>query len=252
MAELLSQELSPDDFVIDLGFGEEAWTVLEMAARLRKIEPTLRVVGLETDPRRISGANPDQNPLNHFAFVEPCEELTPRLSGATMLRAMNVLRSYPEHELCPTLGNWARCLKEGGWLLEGSSSSSGHILTSHVWRREGGRLRHLGLMLYTDFSSGFAPWMFRDQLPRDLRRNLKPEQALYQTLTQWHENWLSLREGALNQAELFRDSSKFFSSSIQPFQAAQGLTGTLFIPTERVWDTTPMIDLTTRPEQNID
>ena len=248
LAELLSQELSPDDFVVDVGFGEEAWTVLEMAAQLRKIEPNLRVIGLETDPRRISGADPDQNPLNCFEYVEPDAELSLRFQGAAMLRAMNVLRSYPDPEVRPTLLNWARCLKEGGWLLEGSSSASGHILTSHVWRRAGGQVRHSGLLLYTDFSSGFAPWMFRDHFPRDLRRNLKPDQPLYQTLTQWHENWLSLREGPLNQAELFRDSSSFLRASSQPSQAAHALSGTLFIPTECVWETAPIIDLTARAQ----
>lgn len=251
LAELLSQELRQDDFVVDLGFGEEAWTVLEMAAHLRKIEPNLRVIGLETDPRRISGADPDQNPLNRFEYVEPEEELSLRFEGAAMLRAMNVLRSYPAHEIRPTIQNWAKCLRDGGWLLEGSSSASGHILTSHVWRRIGGQVRHLGLLLYTDFSSGFAPWMFRDHLPRDLRRNLKPEVALYQTLAQWHENWLSLSKGALKQADLFRDSSNFLGTSVQPSQATQDLLGTLFIPTERVWDKTPIIDLTARPEQNL-
>jgi hypothetical protein len=229
LAELLSQELSPDDFVVDLGFGEEAWTVLEMAAQLRKIEPNLRVIGLETDPRRISGADPDQNPLNCFEYVEPEDELSLQFEGAAMLRAMNVLRSYPEHEIWPTIQNWAKCLRYGGWLLEGSSSASGHILTSHVWRRMSGQVRHLGLLLYTDFSSGFAPWMFRDHLPRDLRRNLKPEVALYQTLAQWHENWLSLRTKALTQEELFSESSSFLNSS--------DLVGTLFVPSERVWDT---------------
>lgn len=248
LAELLSQELSPDDFVVDVGFGEEAWTVLEMAAQLRKIEPNLRVIGLETDPRRISGADPDQNPLNCFEYVEPKDELSLRFGGAAMLRAMNVLRSYPELEVRPTLLNWANCLRDGGWLLEGSSSASGHILTSHVWRRVGCQVCHVGLMIYTDFSTGFAPWMFRDHLPRDLRRNLKPDQPLYQTLTQWHKNWLSLREGALNQADLFRESSNFLGTSIHPSPATQDLLGTLFISTERVWEKTPIIDLTARAQ----
>lgn len=249
IAKLLSQELSPDDFVVDLGFGEEAWTVLEMAAQLRKIEPNLRVIGLETDPRRVSGADPAQNPLNCFEYVEPKDELSLRFQGAAMLRAMNVLRSYPELEVRPTLQNWARCLKDGGWLIEGSSSASGHILTSHVWRRSGGQVRHLGLLLYTDFSSGFAPWMFRDHLPRDLRRNLKAEMVLYQTLDQWHESWLSLKTGSLKQTELFRESSNFLSASNQPSQAALRLGGCVFIPTERVWPTPPIIDLNPNADQ---
>src|SRR5439155_612898 len=49
---------TPNLLVVDLGFGARPFTTLELAARLRRINPGAHVVGLEIDPERVAAAAP--------------------------------------------------------------------------------------------------------------------------------------------------------------------------------------------------
>jgi hypothetical protein len=52
---------------VDLGFGARPFTTLELAARLRRLNPAARVVGLETDLDRVAAAAPDTGAGVEFA-----------------------------------------------------------------------------------------------------------------------------------------------------------------------------------------
>ena len=47
---------APDPLVIDLGYGATPVTTVELARRLRLIQPQVRVLGLEIDPQRVTDA----------------------------------------------------------------------------------------------------------------------------------------------------------------------------------------------------
>jgi hypothetical protein len=76
-------------------------------------------------------------------------------------------------------------LAEGGLLLEGSTDLEGRITACHLLRRRGGALAREGLLLHTDGTRGYSPWLFRDVLPRDLRREVRPGTPLHACLQGW-------------------------------------------------------------------
>lgn len=51
---------------VDLGFGQFPSTTVETAARLRRLNPGLRIVGVEIDPERVAGAEPWAGPGLEF------------------------------------------------------------------------------------------------------------------------------------------------------------------------------------------
>ena len=51
---------------VDLGYGAEPTTTLESAARLRRVNPELRVLGVEIDPERVARGLPHVDDLTDF------------------------------------------------------------------------------------------------------------------------------------------------------------------------------------------
>lgn len=205
-AELLTGDSTMGD-VVDVGFGEFPWTTLEMAEAFRKLNPDLHVIGVETDPRRIEGASPFED--EKTAFIEAGATLQAVLSTpARLVRAMNVLRGYREEEVEAAHRDWAAPLIEGGLLVEGTCDPTGAVLTAHLIRKRVDGLEREGLLLHTNFTRGFAPWMFRDWLPRDLRRRVQPGTPLHDFFTEWTRIWADLRtRGITDPARAFADSA---------------------------------------------
>jgi hypothetical protein len=98
---------------------------------------------------------------------------------------MNVLRGYREEEVPALHEALGAALIDGGLLLEGSTDTEGHVTVVGLMRKRSGQLRREALLFHTDFSRGFSPWLFRDWLPRDLRRQVKPATAIHSLLTTW-------------------------------------------------------------------
>jgi hypothetical protein len=66
---------------------------------------------------------------------------------------------------------------------------------AHLLRRRGGQVVREGLLFHTDFSHGFAPVLFRDWLPRDLRRRVRPGEPIHAFLADWTVAWEEARAG---------------------------------------------------------
>lgn len=66
-------------------------------------------------------------------------------------------------------------------------------MTAHLLRRAGDAVVREALLFQTDFGSGFAPVVFRDWLPRDLRRRVKPGEWIYDLFSKWTSAWESVR-----------------------------------------------------------
>jgi hypothetical protein len=179
---------------VDVGFGCDPVTTLEAARALRQLNPSLPVIGVELDAARAERAQERahgaaitirQGGFHEIASIRP----KPRL-----IRAMNVLRSYPPHEVAAAQELLAQALADGGLLLEGTSDARGSVLTAWMIRRRGGDTIKEGLLFYTDFTRGFSPWMLRDFLPRDLRRSVVAGTPAHRLLSQWHAHFSVLRE----------------------------------------------------------
>lgn len=157
--------------LVDFGFGESPVTTEEWA----RSAPQCRVVGVDYRESRSELVTLKRG------GVELCAQLAP----TAIVRAMNVVRSYREDEVAALHEALGAGVVEGGLVIEGSTDTDGAVLCAWLLRKAGGRLVKESLLTWTDFSRGFSPWLFRDWLPRELRRNVKPGTAIYQALTRW-------------------------------------------------------------------
>jgi hypothetical protein len=109
--------------VVDLGFGSRPFTTLELAARLRRLNPDARVVGLEIDRERVAAAAPYARLGVEFA-VGGFE-----LGGhrPQVVRALNVLRQYDEQDVAAAWRQMSRGLAPGGLVVEGTCDETGRL-----------------------------------------------------------------------------------------------------------------------------
>lgn len=98
---------------------------------------------------------------------------------------MNVARGLREDEVPGLHAALGAPIIEGGLLIEGSTDTEGAVLCAWLLRKRGSELVKEALLFHTDFSRGFSPWLFRDWLPRDLRRAVKPGSWIHDALTRW-------------------------------------------------------------------
>lgn len=185
-------------FFVDLGYGAEPITTLESAQRLRRINPTLAVLGVEIDPERVAAALPFADDLTQFRLGGFNLPLRMRSDGAPemarIIRAFNVLRQYEESEVVGAWETMARSLLPGGLLIEGTAEPFGRLWVANVLRRphlgpflggEGEVLRYEGLLFSTNFRLGFDPAAFQAVLPKNLIHRMTPGEPIYALLEAW-------------------------------------------------------------------
>lgn len=163
---------------VDVGLGAEGWTTRELAEALAPHR--VRVVGVESDPERVRGA---QRTLGPGFEIREATFLPPDLGPIRLVRAANLLRGYPAAEAPSILATLGAPLLEGGLLLEATTCRTGRVVVARLLRRHARHLAFEGLLVATDFSLGFSPAMFLRFLHRDLRGALDP----------WWEAWNRVR-----------------------------------------------------------
>ncbi|HET6334234.1 MAG TPA: hypothetical protein VFG30_13520 [Polyangiales bacterium] len=215
--------------LVDVGVGEWPWTTIETAHSLRAFAPSLRVIGVELDPDRLRHARRFEEPGLEFrrgGFELPLGAAErPRV-----VRALNLLRGYSETEARAAHAMLSAALLPGGLLIEGTSSPSGGVLCVHLLRKRGARLAREGLLFSTDFSQGYAPVLFRDRLPRDLRRRSEPGSAMHGFFEAWTQAFAAARStGLCENAALFALSAQLLASRVPGIvgDAALHATGAL-------------------------
>lgn len=169
---------------VDLGYGAEATTTLESAVRLRKIAPNLPILGVEIEPERVQAALPFANHNTHFRLggfnlpLQPGEHVR-------AIRAMNVLRQYPEEAVLQAWQWMSRGLLPGGLLLEGTSTPSGGLWCANVLRKTHQGLTIEALVFGTNFHTPFAPEIFQPILPKNLIHRVIPSEGVYTFFEDW-------------------------------------------------------------------
>lgn len=208
--------LFADSLVVDLGYGADPVTTLESAARLRRLNPALPVLGVEIDPERVAAAQPFADALTSFRLGG---FNLPLLAGETVrcIRAFNVLRQYAEGEVAGAYALLARSLLPGGLLIEGTSEPYGRLWVANVLRKptDGGREGKEGkeekegkerrggdlgfmmkgggaetlvpeaLVFSTNFRLGFDPADFQAVLPKNLIHRVVPGEPIHEFFTAW-------------------------------------------------------------------
>jgi hypothetical protein len=179
---------------VDLGYGDSPATTLRWAERLKAQFPRVLVVGVEIEEARVERAKEAERP--GLEFRKGGFGLSRLgLPAISVIRCMNVLRGYGLEQVRIAQAEMARALSPGGLLVEGSTDKEGSLLSAHVWRRDQGgpSLKYEGLVFGTDGRRGFGPRMFRDVLPRDLRRHCVEGEPVHAWLQTWHALFLAQR-----------------------------------------------------------
>jgi len=174
-----------DSLFVDLGYGFDARTTLESAARFRRVNPDLRILGVEIDKERVEAALPFADDKTFFrlgGFNLPLFE------GETvrLIRAFNVLRQYEEKDFHPAYERLAQYVLPGGLMIEGTSNPFGSIWAANVARRvEDGSWRMEALVFSTNFRLGFAVEEFQTILPKNLIHHVVPSETIYDFFEAW-------------------------------------------------------------------
>ncbi len=171
---------------VDLGYGRTPVTTLESARWLRRLNPDLRVLGVEIDPERVEAAAAGRDERTDFrlgGFNLPLRH------GETvrLVRAFNVLRQYDESEVAGALATLAPHVLPGGLLLEGTSDPYGRYWSANVFRRrnEGEGFSTEALVFGTSFRAGFDPVAFQAILPKNLIHRVVPGEPIHTFFEAW-------------------------------------------------------------------
>lgn len=111
-----------DPLVVDLGFGASPVTTVEFAQRLARVQPVVRVLGLEIDPERVAAAASAADPPR-LDFTRGGFELAGH--RPLLVRAANVLRQYDEAAAAAAWQTMCSRLAPGGRLVEGTCDEVG-------------------------------------------------------------------------------------------------------------------------------
>jgi hypothetical protein len=197
---------------VDLGFGQFPSTTVETAARLRRLNPGLRIVGVEIDPERVAAAEPWAGPGLEFrlgGFNLPLSTAEP----AAIIRAMNVLRQYPESDYAASVAELARRLCEHGLLLEGTSDPPGGLMAFNLYRREGEALACDGLIFFARLRHPFQPRVLQAVLPKNYIHHAEAGSRLDAFFADWEKCWQRARGRGIEDRRLqFSLAARFLFS----------------------------------------
>jgi len=197
---------APGALVVDLGYGASATTSLELHERLARGNPGVEVLGLEIDPARVALATAElalareAGPTRYGRAIAPDARVSFALGGfevpapraPRVIRAMNVLRQYDEHEVA---GHWATMrarLAPGGLLVEGTSNELGRVCAWVALDATGPRSLTIALKvdeLGTDAMP--APSVVAERLPKALIHRNVPGERVHALLVELDRAWAS-------------------------------------------------------------
>jgi hypothetical protein len=186
---------------VDLGYGAYPITSVETLHRLRRLNPSLRVLGVEIDPHRVAEAELYAQPGLEFrwgGFNWPVRAL----EKAGVIRAFNVLRQYDERAAADALSVLADTLAAGGLLLEGTSDPLGRLLTFNLYRKAD-ELQRLALVLAPSLRADFVPRQFQAVLPKNFIHHAEPGGAIDEFFGVWHAAWQHARQHGAEARQVF-------------------------------------------------
>jgi len=185
--------LFADSLFVDLGYGFDARTTLESAARFRHVNPDLKILGVEIEKERVEAARPYADEKTFFrlgGFNLPLKES----EHVRLIRAFNVLRQYEEKDFAPAYERLAQYVLTDGLMIEGTSNPFGSIWCANVVRKlENGTLALSkvegwdmeALVFSTNFRMGFDIEEFQTILPKNLIHHVVPGQPIYDFFEAW-------------------------------------------------------------------
>ncbi|MBB5954686.1 hypothetical protein FHS29_001256 [Saccharothrix tamanrassetensis] len=175
-------ERSDDPLVVDLGYGSSPVTTVELAARLRPLNPELRVLGLELDAERVAAGEAAADPPR-LEFRRGGFELAGR--RPLLLRAFNVLRQYTEEQAAEAWATMLGRLAPGGVLVEGTCDEIGRRCSWVALTADGPRTFTFSC-LPADLET---PGDLAERLPKALIHRNVPGERVHALLTELDACW---------------------------------------------------------------
>jgi hypothetical protein len=178
-ASLGSRLSGTSPLVVDLGYGARPVTTLELRSRLARVNPGVRVVGLEIDPARVQEALPYADPplLQFRRGGFELAGLRP-----VLVRAMNVLRQYEESEVDSA---WRAMTAGGATLIEGTCDELGRLASWVVVDPDGPR----SLTLAARLSTLDSPATLAERLPKALIHHNVPGTPVHAFIAGLDQAW---------------------------------------------------------------
>lgn len=180
-----------DALFVDLGYGFDARTTLESAARFRRVNPNLKILGVEIDKERVEAALPFADEKTYFrlgGFNLPLQES----EYVRLIRAFNVLRQYEERDFAPACERLAQYVLPGGLMIEGTSTPYGQLWAANVARKEergkSGAWKFEALVFSTNFRLGFDVEEFQTILPKNLIHRVVPGEPIHDFFEVWKQS----------------------------------------------------------------
>jgi hypothetical protein len=168
--------------VVDLGYGASPVTAVELRARLARVRPDVRVVGLDIDPVRVADALPAARPP-YLTFRRGGFELAGL--RPVLVRAMNVLRQYDESAVAPAWATMTDRLAPGGTVVEGTSDELGRLASWVRLPAQG----PVSLTLAARLSTLDTPGTLAGRLPKALIHHNVPGQPVHEFVQSLDEAW---------------------------------------------------------------
>jgi hypothetical protein len=170
---------------VDLGYGFDARTTLESAARFRRANPRLPILGVEIDKERVEAARPYTDEITHFRLGGFNLPLQPGES-VRLIRAFNVLRQYEEADFAPAYEHLAQYVLPGGLMIEGTSTPFGQLWSANLARKmESGSWKMEALVFSTNFRLGFDVEEFQTILPKNYIHHVVKGEPIYDFFEAW-------------------------------------------------------------------
>jgi len=180
-----TDDLFTNSLFVDLGYGFDARTTLESAARFRRVNPNLKILGVEIDKERVEAALPFADDKTFFrlgGFNLPLKDV----EHVRLIRAFNVLRQYEEKDFAPAYERLAQYVLPGGLMIEGTSNPFGSIWCANLVRKvESGDWDFEALVFSTNFRLGFDVEEFQTILPKNLIHHVVLGEPIYDFFEDW-------------------------------------------------------------------
>ncbi len=130
LTQLTFLRLVANPIAVDLGYGKAPVTAVELLARLAKVSPSIRVLGIEIDPARVTEAKALENSrlaFEHGGFEVPIPKAFSDREDVDLIRALNVLRQYSESEVLSAWKLMQSRLSAQGLIIEGTCDEIGRV-----------------------------------------------------------------------------------------------------------------------------
>jgi len=208
LAQLSYLRQLTDPLAVDLGYGKTPVTAVELLQRLAKVAPSIRVLGIEIDPTRVSEAKALEHSrlaFEHGGFEVPIPKVFSDREDVDLIRALNVLRQYSESEVLSAWTLMQSRLSENGLIIEGTCDEIGRVASWITLDKS----RPLTFTISLRIQGLDRPSKVAERLPKILIHKNTPGNNIHRYLQELDLAWdKAAGFGAFGSAQRFAQAAK--------------------------------------------